>query len=278
MKIARFSTGDEPRYGIVQGLDAADAVPTGESEGHLLVLKGDPLFSVPEATGEVVELGEARLLAPVIPRSKVVAIGKNYAAHAAEMVGGMDGAVPQTPIIFLKPNTAVIGPDAPIVLPAWSEEVHYEAELAVVIKRIAKDLTPQDAHRVIMGYTVANDVSARDRQRAEPQWVRAKAFDTSCPLGPWIEIPEPGDERAFDPSHATVRTRLDGETVQEGGTQDMVMGVAELVAYASTIFTLLPGDVILTGTPEGVGEIRAGQRVSVEVEGIGGFSNPVVRR
>ncbi|GGO99280.1 fumarylacetoacetate hydrolase family protein [Actinomyces gaoshouyii] len=278
MKIARFSTGDEPRYGIVQGLDEADAVPTGESEGHLLVLKGDPLFSVPEATGEVVELGEARLLAPVIPRSKVVAIGKNYAAHAAEMVGGMDGAVPQTPIIFLKPNTAVIGPDAPIVLPAWSEEVHYEAELAVVIKRIAKDLTPQDAHRVIMGYTVANDVSARDRQRAEPQWVRAKAFDTSCPLGPWIEIPEPGDERAFDPSHATVRTRLDGETVQEGGTQDMVMGVAELVAYASTIFTLLPGDVILTGTPEGVGEIRAGQRVSVEVEGIGGFSNPVVRR
>ncbi|WP_159625848.1 fumarylacetoacetate hydrolase family protein [Actinomyces sp. zg296] len=278
MKIARFSTGDEPRYGIVQGLDEAEAVPTGESEGHLLVLKGDPLFSVPEATGEVVALSEARLLAPVIPRSKVVAIGKNYAAHAAEMVGGMDGAVPETPIIFLKPNTAVIGPDAPIVLPAWSEEVHYEAELAVVIKRIAKDLAPQDAHRVIMGYTVANDVSARDRQRAEPQWVRAKAFDTSCPLGPWIEIPEPGDERAFDPSRATVRARLDGETVQEGGTQDMVMGVTELVAYASTIFTLLPGDVILTGTPAGVGEIRAGQRVGVEVEGIGGFSNPVVRR
>ena len=166
MKIARFSTGDEPRYGIVQGLDEADAVPTGESEGHLLVLKGDPLFSVPEATGEVIDLGEARLLAPVIPRSKVVAIGKNYAAHAAEMVGGMDGAVPRTPIIFLKPNTAVIGPDAPIVLPTWSEEVHYEAELAVVIKRIAKDLAPQDAHRVIMGYAVANDVSARDRQRA----------------------------------------------------------------------------------------------------------------
>ncbi|BAW93468.1 fumarylacetoacetate hydrolase family protein [Actinomyces sp. Chiba101] len=278
MKIARFSTGDEPRYGIVQGLDEADAVPTGESEGHLLVLKGDPLFSVPEATGEVIDLGEARLLAPVIPRSKVVAIGKNYAAHAAEMVGGMDGAVPRTPIIFLKPNTAVIGPDAPIVLPTWSEEVHYEAELAVVIKRIAKDLAPQDAHRVIMGYAVANDVSARDRQRAEPQWARAKAFDTSCPLGPWIEIPEPGDDRAFDPSHATVRTRLDGETVQEGNTRDMVMGIAELVAYASTIFTLLPGDVILTGTPAGVGEIRAGQRVSVEVEGIGGFSNPVVRR
>ena len=278
MKIARFSTGDEPRYGIVQGLDDAEAVPTGESEGHLLVLKGDPLFSVPEATGEVVELGEARLLAPVIPRSKVVAIGKNYAAHAAEMVGGMDGAVPETPIIFLKPNTAVIGPDAPIVLPAWSEEVHYEAELAVVIKRIAKDLSPQDAHRVILGYTVANDVSARDRQRAEPQWVRAKAFDTSCPLGPWIEIPEPGDERAFDPSHATVRARLDGETVQEGSTADMILGIEELVAYASTIFTLLPGDIILTGTPAGVGEIRAGQRVGVEVEGIGGFTNPVVRR
>ena len=129
MKIARFSTGDEPRYGIVQGLPEHE-VASGESEGHLLVLKGDPLYSLPEATGEVVELGEVRLLSPVIPRSKIVGIGKNYGGHIAEM--GEDEP-PREPVVFLKPNTSVIGPDAPIVLPAWSEEVHYEAELAVVI-------------------------------------------------------------------------------------------------------------------------------------------------
>ena len=259
MKIARFSTGDEPLYGIVQGLPEHETV-SGESEGHLLVLKGDPLYSLPEATGEVVELREARLLSPVIPRSKVVGIGKNYAGHIVEM--GEDEP-PRDPVVFLKPNTSVIGPDAPIVLPAWSEEVHYEAELAVVI---------------ILGYTVANDVSARDRQRAEPQWVRAKAFDTSCPLGPWIEVPEPGREPLFSPGDAVVRARVDGRLVQEGRTADMIRSIPELVAYVSTIFTLLPGDVILTGTPAGVGEIRAGQRVEVEVEGIGSFSNPVVRR
>ena len=274
MKIARFSTGDEPRYGIVQGLPE-DGTVSGESEGHLLVLKGDPLYSLPEATGEVVELGEVRLLSPVIPRSKVVGIGKNYGGHIAEM--GEDEP-PRDPVVFLKPNTSVIGPDAPIVLPAWSEEVHYEAELAVVIKTLAKDVPVEHADDVILGYTVANDVSARDRQRAEPQWVRAKAFDTSCPLGPWIEVPEPGREPLFSPGDAVVRARVDGRIVQEGRTADMIRSIPELVAYVSTIFTLLPGDVILTGTPAGVGEIRAGQRVQVEVEGIGSFSNPVVRR
>ena len=164
MKIARFSTGDEPLYGIVQGLPEHETV-SGESEGHLLVLKGDPLYSLPEATGEVVELREARLLSPVIPRSKVVGIGKNYAGHIVEM--GEDEP-PRDPVVFLKPNTSVIGPDAPIVLPAWSEEVHYEAELAVVIKTLAKDVPVEHADDVILGYTVANDVSARDRQRAEP--------------------------------------------------------------------------------------------------------------
>lgn len=283
MKIARFSTGDAPRFGIVKGVEA-DGTPTGDA--HLLVLKGDPLFSVPEATGEVVRLDDVRLLAPVIPRSKVVGIGKNYLDHVREM-GGADAEPPAAPVVFLKPNTAVIGPDAPIVLPAWSDEVHYEAEMAVVIKTLVKDVSPEDAHSVIMGYTVANDVSARDRQRSEPQWVRAKAFDTSCPLGPWIEVPEPatgpfleldGGAAVFDPAAAVVRTRVDGQVVQEGTTTDMVRGVPELVSYISSIFTLLPGDVILTGTPAGVGEIRSGQRVEVEVEGIGSFSNPVVRR
>ena len=274
MKIARFSTGDDPRYGIVQGLPD-DEVASGESEGHLLVLKGDPLYSLPEATGEVVELCDARLLSPVIPRSKVVGIGKNYPDHIAEM-GGCEPS--REPIVFLKPNTSVIGPDAPIVLPSWSDEVHYEAELAVVIKTLAKDVPVDHADDVILGYTVANDVSARDRQRAEPQWVRAKAFDTSCPLGPWIEVPEPGSAPVFSPDDAAVRARVGGRLVQEGRTADMIRSVPELVSYVSTIFTLLPGDVILTGTPAGVGEIRAGQRVEVEVEGIGSFSNPVVRR
>ena len=274
MKIARFSTGDEPRYGIVQGLPE-EGVASGESEGHLLALKGDPLYSLPEATGEVVELREARLLSPVIPRSKVVGIGKNYAGHIAEMG---ESEPPRDPVVFLKTNTSVIGPDAPIVLPLWSDEIHYEAELAVVIKTLAKDVPADRADDVILGYTVANDVSARDRQRVEPQWVRAKAFDTSCPLGPWIEVPEPGREPLFSPGDAVVRARVDGRLVQEGRTAHMMRTIPELVAYVSTIFTLLPGDVILTGTPAGVGEIRAGQRVEVEVEGIGSFSNPVVRR
>ena len=277
MRIARFSAGDEPRYGIVQGLPQGEAAPTGESEGRLLVLKGDPLFSRPEATGEVLALSEVRLLSPVIPRSKVVGIGKNYAAHAAEM-GEATPGVDEPPVIFLKPNTAVIGPDAPIVLPAWSNEVHYEAELAVVMKTLVKDVPVDDAESVILGYTVANDVSARDRQRAEPQWVRAKAFDTSCPIGPWIEVPEPGAQSPFNPADAMVRARVDGRVVQEGTTADMIRSVAELISYVSSIFTLLPGDLILTGTPAGVGEIRAGQRVEVSVDGIGGFSNPVVRR
>lgn len=274
MKIARFSTGDEPRYGIVEGLPEGEAAPSGESSGHILVLKGDPLYSVPEATGEVVDLADARLLSPVIPRSKVIGIGKNYGAHAREM----GGEAPAEPIIFLKPNTAVIGPDAPIVLPEWTQEVHYEGELAVVIKTLAKDVPTEEAESVILGYTVANDVSARDAQRSDVGWVRAKAFDTSCPIGPWIEVPEPGKEGQLDPADAVVRTHLDGVVVQEGTTADMIRGVPELIAYVSRIFTLLPGDVILTGTPASVGEIKAGQRVEVEVEGIGGFGNPVVRR
>ncbi|NDR52856.1 fumarylacetoacetate hydrolase family protein [Actinomyces sp. 565] len=273
MKIARFSTGDELRYGIVDGLPAGEATPTGESSGRLLVLKGDPLYTAPEATGEVIPLSEARLVSPVIPRSKVVGIGKNYAAHAAEM----GGAAPAEPIVFIKPNTSVIGPDAPIVLPAWSNEVHYEAELAVVIKSIVKDATPREAAAAILGYAVANDVSARDCQRADETWTRAKAFDTSCPLGPWIEIPQPGGA-GFDPADAVVRARVDGSIVQEGTTADMIRPVPELIAYVSGVFTLLPGDVVLTGTPAGVGEIRAGQRVEVAVEGIGAFGNPVVRR
>lgn len=254
MQIARFAHGDNPRYGIVDGDD-------------LVVLKSDPLFDSYETTGERVPLDGARLLSPVIPRSKVVALGRNYADHVKEL--GND--LPTAPVVFLKPNTSVIGPDDPIVLPEWSQEVHYEAELAVVVGRLCKDVPAERVNDVIFGYTVANDVTARDVQRAEDQWTRAKGFDTSCPLGPWIETD-------VDVSDLSVRSYVDGEQRQDGRTSQMIMSVHEIVAYASSIFTLLPGDVILTGTPAGIGQIDAGQRVEVEVEGIGRFGNPVVRR
>lgn len=254
MQIARFLHGDDPRYGVVDGEE-------------LVVLRSDPLFDSYDTTGERVPLEGARLLSPVIPRSKVVGIGRNYAAHAAEK----GNEVPTTPLVFLKPNTAVIGPDDPIVLPEYTSDVEHEAELAVVISRLCKFVPVEKAADVIFGYTVANDVSARDMQQAEPQWVRAKAFDTSCPLGPWIETD-------LDLADQPVRAWVDGELRQDGTTADMIHSVPELVAYVSSIFTLLPGDVILTGTPAGVGPIEAGQRVEVEVGGIGRFGNPAVRR
>jgi 2-keto-4-pentenoate hydratase/2-oxohepta-3-ene-1,7-dioic acid hydratase in catechol pathway len=214
-----------------------------------------------------VPLADVRLLAPVIPRSKVIGIGKNYADHAAEM----GGEAPAEPLMFLIPNTAVVGPGDPVVLPRQTSEVHYEGELAVVIRRICKDVPPERVKDVIYGYTCANDVTARDLQRADGQWARAKGFDTFCPLGPWIETD-------LDPSDLALVTRRDGEVVQDGTTADMVHDVAALVSHASQAFTLLPGDVILTGTPAGVGPVVSGQRVEVEIEGIGTLSNPFLRR
>ena len=255
MRIARFTTGDDPVYGLVDG--------AGEK---IAEVTGDPLYQRIELTGATHLVEDVRLLAPVIPRSKVIGIGKNYADHAAEM----GGEVPAEPLMFLVPNTAVVGPGDPVVLPPQSAEVHYEGELAVVIGRITKDVEPEDALAVVFGYTCANDVTARDLQRSDGQWARAKGFDTFCPLGPWIETD-------LDPSGLGLVTRLDGEVVQDGSTADMVHGVAALVSHASKAFTLLPGDVILTGTPAGVGPVAAGQRVEVEVEGIGVLSNPVVR-
>ncbi|GAA4849964.1 fumarylacetoacetate hydrolase family protein [Luteimicrobium xylanilyticum] len=259
MRIARFTTGDEPRYAIVQ------------QEGDrtfLAVLTGDPLYMPTTPTGERLELGDGvRLLAPVIPRSKVVAVGKNYADHAAEM----GGDVPSSPLLFFKPNTAVCGPDDPIVLPDFSQEVSYEAELALVVGRVTKDVSPERALDHILGYTVANDVTARDAQRTDGQWARAKGFDSSCPLGPWIET-------ELDAEDVAVRSRVNGEPRQDGRTRDLVFDIPFLVSYISEAFTLLPGDVILTGTPAGVGLIDHGDRVECEVEGIGVLSNPVVRR
>lgn len=260
MRIARFADGDDPRFGVIG--ESADEQPGVE---FIAVLKGDPLYAGLELTGQKIPLADVRLLAPVIPRSKVIGIGKNYADHAAEM--GAD--VPAEPLVFLKPNTSVIGPDDAIVHPASSERVDYEGELAVVISRICKDVSVADAGKVIFGYTVANDVTARDLQASDGQWARAKGFDTFCPLGPWIETD-------FDPAASRVTTALDGQIVQDQPTADMVFDVPTLIAHVSSFMTLLPGDVILTGTPAGIGPMRAGQSVSVTVAGIGTLTNRVV--
>lgn len=260
MRIARFTTGDDPRYALVEG---------GPGAEELVVISGDPIYTTVQPTGERVPLSDdaVRLLAPVIPRSKIIGVGRNYAAHAAEM--GND--LPVVPLLFLKPNTSVIGPDDPIVLPAWTEEVEHEAELAVVIGKVTKNVTAERALDHVFGYTVANDVTARDAQRAEPQWTRAKGFDTSCPLGPWIV---PG----LDVSDLAVRARVNGQPRQDGRTSQLIFDVAYLVSYISEVFTLLPGDVILTGTPAGVGPIVDRDIVEVEVEDIGVLRNPVLRR
>lgn len=259
MRIARFTTGDDPRYGFVQ---------TEGDKTFLAVLSGDPLYQPAMPTGERVELGDGvRLLAPVIPRSKVIGVGRNYADHAAEM----GNELPQRPLLFFKPNTAVVGPDDPIVLPDFTQEVSYEAELAVVIGRLAKNVDPKDAASYVLGYTVANDVTARDAQRGDGQWARAKGFDSACPLGPWIDT-------ELDPEDVAVMSRVNGETKQDGRTRDMIFDIPYLISYISEAFTLLPGDVILTGTPAGVGRIDEGDRVECEVEGLGVLTNPVVRR
>lgn len=253
MKIARFSHDDTISFGIVD-----------EEEHELVVLKADPMFAGFEPTGERVKLTDAKLLAPVIPRSKVVAVGKNYRDHAAEM----GGDAPAEPLLFLKPNTSVVGPGDAIVLPRQSERVEHEGELAVVIGRIAKNVAEADAEDVIFGYTIANDVTARDLQQRDGQWARAKGFDSFCPLGPVIDT-------HVDIETGTIETSVNGELRQSGRLADMVHSVASIVAYASSVFTLLPGDVILTGTPAGVGPIVDGDTVEVSVSGLGTLSNPV---
>src|SRR5690606_13814759 len=199
--------------------------------------------------------------------SKVVCVGKNYAAHAEEM----GGSAPEEPVIFIKPNTAIVGPNAPIVYPPSSTRVDYEGELAVVIGRPCKDVPAARAREVILGYTVANDVTARDQQQSDGQWTRGKGYDTFCPLGPWIET-------EVDPSDLEIRTELDGEVRQRSRTSLLLHDIPKLVEWVSTVMTLLPGDVILTGTPEGVGPMQVGQQVSVTVEGIGTLTNPVAAK
>jgi 2-keto-4-pentenoate hydratase/2-oxohepta-3-ene-1,7-dioic acid hydratase in catechol pathway len=256
VRIARFATpAGALSWGVVEGGDA----PT------VAAIEGHPFASI-RFTGDRWALPDVRLLSPVLP-SKVVAVGRNYADHAAEL--GND--VPKTPLLFLKPSTSVIGTGDVIRLPADSAQVEHEAELAVVIGVPAKDVTAEQAGEHILGYTAANDVTARDQQRADVQFTRAKGYDSFCPLGPWIET-------VLDPSDLRVTATVNGAVKQDGRTKQMVHDVPALIAFVSQIMTLLPGDVILTGTPAGVGPIQAGDTVSIDIEGIGTLTNEVRAR
>jgi 2-keto-4-pentenoate hydratase/2-oxohepta-3-ene-1,7-dioic acid hydratase in catechol pathway len=263
--IARFTAGGDPQFGVVTGeLDEHGEI---DPEASVVALSGDPLYVGLLLTDEEHRLADVRLLAPVLPRSKVVGIGRNYAAHAAEL----GNELPSEPLMFLKPNTSVVGPGDPVFHPRQSQEVHYEGELAVVIGRICRDVPPEGVAEVIHGYTVGNDVTARDLQRSDVQFTRAKGFDSFCPLGPWIET-------ELDTGDLRVQTYLNGDLVQDGTTKDLIFDVPSLVAAVSSVMTLLPGDVILTGTPEGVGPMRPGDEVEVVVQGIGTLTNRVVAR
>jgi 2-keto-4-pentenoate hydratase/2-oxohepta-3-ene-1,7-dioic acid hydratase in catechol pathway len=253
MKIVRIKAGDDIAYGVA------------DVEG-VLVYRGSP-FVAWEPTETVVPWETAQLLAPVLP-SKVVAVGRNYEEHAAERAA----EVPDEPLIFLKPATSVIGPEADVVHPSISNDVQHEAELAAVISRVARHVKAEDASAYIMGYTAANDVTARDLQMKDGQWARAKGFDTFCPLGPAIET-------ELDPlEKLAVICRVNGEVRQAGFTSDMVFGVAEIFEFVTAVMTLLPGDVILTGTPAGISRVYPGELMEVEIDGIGILQNRLVAR
>ncbi|MBW1601311.1 fumarylacetoacetate hydrolase family protein [Streptomyces sp. JJ66] len=261
MRIARFSIDGTVGFGVVEEQDAAEGTP-----GPVLdIIKGHP-FGEFERSGQKVPVSQVRLLAPVLP-SKVVAVGRNYAEHAREL----GHTVPDTPVVFFKPSTSVTGPGDPVTYPAFTADLHHEAELAVVIGRLCHQVPRERVPEVILGYTCANDLTARDVQRSEEQWARAKGFDGSCPLGPWVVTD-------LDPSDVTVSCTVNGEQRQLGRTSEMVRSVADLVVHVSEAMTLLPGDVILTGTPAGVGPLNTGDEVAVTIEGIGTLTNKVIKR
>ncbi|NDC47507.1 MAG: DUF2437 domain-containing protein [Micrococcales bacterium] len=251
MRIAKFSTGDRIAWGLVDGPE-------------LVVFRGHPIFQGYETTGERLALKDIQLLPPILPTSKIVCIGKNYADHAAEM----GGEAPKEPLIFLKPTTSVIGPEEHIVIPAISNRVDHEGELAIVIGAVAKDVSLESADDYIWGYTIANDVTARDIQDLDGQWTRAKGFDTFCPLGPWVET-------EFSPDGQILETSVEGDIRQRASIDLLIHKVPRIIQHVSQAMTLLPGDVILTGTPAGIGQIQSGEVVSISIEGIGTLTNPV---
>jgi len=258
MRVVRFTPqpdtglGSDPLYGIL------------EEDNRISIISGDPIYHGIQKTAATVDLTKVRLLAPVIPRSKIVAVEKNYADHAAEM----GGVVPEEPIIFLKPNTSVIGPGDTIVWPAIAPTIDYEAELAIVIGRVCKEVPKERVNDVIFGYTMANDVTCREIQRKDGQWMRAKSFDTFCPLGPWIET-------EFVPGNQRITTTLNGEIKQDAHLSDMMFKVPDIIHFITQVMTLLPGDVVITGTPAGIGPMPEKATVAVAIEGLGQLTNKV---
>jgi 2-keto-4-pentenoate hydratase/2-oxohepta-3-ene-1,7-dioic acid hydratase in catechol pathway len=249
VRIARVEKQGQPCFGILE-------------DDEVRELRGD-VFGRFEPGVLLGKVSGLPLLAPVLP-SKVVALGLNYRDHAAEM----NQPLPKEPLIFLKPGTSVIGPGADIIYPGISARVDYEAELAVVIKKRARDVEPQEAGEYILGYTCLNDVTARDLQARDGQWTRAKGFDTFCPLGPWIET-------ELDPSNLDIRAILNDRVVQNSSTNELHFKVHEIISFVSRIMSLVPGDVIATGTPSGVGPMQKGDRITIRIQGIGDLTNHV---
>ena len=261
MRVVRFTPqpdaglGNDPLFGIL------------EDDDQITIISGDPIYHGIQKTAARVELAKVRLLAPVIPRSQIVCVGKNYADHAAEM----GSEVPTEPIIFLKPNTSVIGPGDTIVWPAMAPTIDYEAELAIVIGRVCKEVPKERVKDVIFGYTMANDVTTRELQKRDGQWTRAKSFDTFCPLGPWIET-------EFVPGTQRISLTVNGEIKQDASISQMMFGIEDIVHFVTQVMTLLPGDVIITGTPAGIGPLPEKSTVTVSIEGLGELTNKVSAR
>ena len=250
MKILRFSTPDlSPRYGWLQ-------------EDKIGTIDGN-IFDAYRRFEPDIDVDSVKLLSPVKP-GKIVCVGRNYEAHAKEH----QTEVGEIPTLFLKPTTSLIGPGEPIILPPQSKQVQHEAELAVIIGKRGRWIQPENAMGHVFGYSIANDVTARDLQRSDVQWTRGKGFDTFCPLGPWIET-------EFDPADALITCHVGEQLRQMASTRDMVFTVPQLVVFISSIMTLEPGDIILTGTPAGVGDLASGTSVSINIEGLGTLVNPV---
>jgi 2-keto-4-pentenoate hydratase/2-oxohepta-3-ene-1,7-dioic acid hydratase in catechol pathway len=257
VRIVRFASPSGMSFGVLDG------------DGQVAQIEGHPFGSI-SFTGQRFPQADIRLLSPILP-SKVVCVGKNYADHVKEMA---TGEAPKEPLLFLKPSTSVIGPGDAIRIPPGSTNVHHEAELAVVIgARGARNVSPEQVPASIFGYTIGNDVTERDMQRSDGQWTRAKGFDSFCPLGPWIETDLPGIGK--DPADLRVTCTVDGELRQDGRTSQLLFDVPTLISHISRVMTLLPGDVVLTGTPAGVGPIAPGQRVEAAIEGLGTLTNSV---
>ena len=251
MRIVRYQIKNEtPRYGWIL-------------EGKVGSIFGN-IFDEYRRMEAEIPIGEVKLLAPGQP-SKIICVGRNYAEHAREQ----NAEVSNVPLIFMKPPSAIINPGEAIILPPQSGQIEHEAELVVVIGKAGRNIIPEEAQDHILGYTVGNDVTARDLQHSDGQWTRAKGFDTFCPFGPWVET-------EFDASDALITCRVSGQPRQMASTRDMVFSVNHLIAFISSVMTLYPGDLIFTGTPAGVGPLKPGDTVEVEIEGLGKLSNPVV--